>query len=159
MIDAIAAYPVPLLANFAPVPQVDLPLSMVSVVDQSRFDVALRPGVEVPPVATGAHLLALDPAALDPAALDSVKLPPASKSGFAPIRTPGDRILAGIEGLRANYEQVSSQTMAVARQGDLAPQALLALQMEVAQMTLGTQLVTQVASKLEQNLNTLLKGS
>lgn len=147
MIDPIAAYPGPMLANLAPVPQLDLPVAMVSAVDQARFDAALKPAADASAPATNVDVPAI--AAINPEPAPA----------FAPVRTPGDMILAGIDRLRGNYELVSNEATALAQLGEVAPQALLAVQMEVAQMTLGTQLVTQVASKLEQNLNTLLKGS
>lgn len=139
-IDPILAYAARSLASLEPVPALSLPLSMatVGIADQARFQAALRAVQE--------------PSNTAPATMTS----PLEQHP----RAPGDVILHGLERLRERYQAVGAEMDAVANQPSLiSPQELIALQMQVVQVTLGAQLVGQVASKLEQNLNTLLKGS
>lgn len=139
-IDPISAYAARSLASLEPVPALSLPLSLttVGIADQARFQASLR------------------------AVQESSNAAPATTMA-APLehpKAPGDVILHGLERLRERYQAVGAEMDAVANQPSIiSPQELIALQMQVAQVTLGTQLVGQVASKLEQNLNTLLKGS
>lgn len=141
LIDPIAPYGSRALAGLEPVPTVSVPLSMpaVGVADQVRFEAALRPVQEPPVIAPSAP----------PIAAPLSESPP----------TPGELILRGLEHLRAHYRTVFDRIEGAATSSLLSPMELLSLQMQVAQVTLGAQLVGQVASKLEQNLNMLLKGS
>jgi type III secretion system YscI/HrpB-like protein len=141
MIDAIAPYATGPLASLEPVPLMMVPAALpaVGAADQGRFQSALQP-IEAP-----------NNPPFVPSPLSVPTDLPAS---------PGDVILQGLERLRGNYREVSAEMTAVANQHtSVSPQELIGLQMQMAQVTLGTQLIGQVASKLEQNLNTLLKGS
>ncbi|MTW22496.1 hypothetical protein GJ668_15590 [Allochromatium palmeri] len=141
MIDPIAPYATGPLASLDPMPLMPLPVALPSVgaADQVRFETALQ-RVEEP-----------RSPAFAPVPISVPTDPPAS---------PGDVILHGLERLRARYREVTAEMTAVSdRQTSVSPQELIGLQMQMTQVTLGTQLIGQVASKLEQNLNTLLKGS
>jgi type III secretion system YscI/HrpB-like protein len=74
------------------------------------------------------------------------------------VAAPGDLILRGLERLRGEYRAVGVELDTLSNRAEINPMDLLNLQMQVAQVTLGSQLIGQVASKLEQNLNTLLKS-
>lgn len=140
MIDPIAAY-----AAFSAVPLASLDavphLSglTVSAADQSQFQAALHAPPEALVLTTPAVAIATVP--------------------LERLAAPGDLILRGLERLRGHYREVSAKADAVALESAVSPQELIGLQMQVAQVTLGTQLIGQVASKLEQNMNTLLKSS
>ena len=108
----------------------------VNAVDQARFQVALQ-GVPEPSV---------------------IVLPIVAAPASERISAPGDLILRGLEHLRGQYRAVGVELDTLANRADLTPMDLLGLQMQVAQVTLGAQLIGQVASKLEQNINTLLKS-
>lgn len=110
------------------------PAAMVTQADQVRFQVAMQ-GVAASP-ATAAGALPLPSEAV----------------------TPGDRILGGMERLRGHYRGLGAELDTLATRSDLTAMDLIGIQMQVAQVTLGAQLIGQVASKLEQNLNTLLKA-
>ncbi|EXJ15666.1 type III secretion system inner rod subunit SctI [Imhoffiella purpurea] len=141
MIDPVTAYAVGPLASLDPVPQMTVPLPMpaVGAADQARFQAALHPVRDTPP-GTGVD------AAWSGQSLET------------PV-SPGDRILQGMERLRTRYREVGAALESSVHETQMNPQELLGLQMQMAQVTLGTQLIGQVASKLEQNLNTLLKAS
>jgi type III secretion system YscI/HrpB-like protein len=138
MIEPIAFHanvPVTALASVqAPLAPANMPA--VNAVDQARFQAALQ-GVPTPSAI-----------ALPAAALASER-----------VSAPGDLILRGLERLRGQYRAVGVELDTLANRADLTPMDLIGLQMQVAQVTLGTQLIGQVASKLEQNINTLLKSS
>lgn len=111
-------------------------MPVVSSVDQARFQAALHGVVEPTPFAV-----------THPAVVASER-----------ITAPGDRILRSLERLRGEYRAVGTELDTLSHRADLTAADLLNIQMHVAQVTLGTQLIGQVASKLEQNLNTLLKS-
>jgi type III secretion system YscI/HrpB-like protein len=141
VIDPIYAVASGPLAALEPVPQFSLPLALptVSGSDQARFQTAL-------------HSVA-EPATIAPPMAAAIAV--AHERGAA---APGDLILHGLERLRGEYRAVGGELDALSKRTDLNPMDLLGIQMQVAQVTLGTQLIGQVASKLEQNLNTLLKS-
>lgn len=137
MIESIAFHvSVPVAAPEAlPAPSAATNLPPVGMADQARFQTALQ---TVPETTT---------VALSAAALASER-----------VTAPGDLILGGLERLRGRYRAVSVELDVMARRAELTPMDLLGMQMQVAQVTLGTQLIAQVASKLEQNVNSLLKS-
>lgn len=140
MIDPIVAHPPvnPLVRlEWAQLDPAVLP--EVSAADQARFQAALRPLPESPTVAQSA-------------------LPPVVVAESSPL-TPGDAILQNLDRLRTGYRDLTLQMETLAGQSQISPQQLLSLQMQVSQVTLNTQLVSQVASKIEQDINTLLKSS
>jgi type III secretion system YscI/HrpB-like protein len=140
MIDPIYAVTVGPLATLEPVPQLSLPpaLPAVNGPDRARFQAALH-GIAEP---------------------QSSAPVPSQVAGIAGERVtaPGDLILRGLERLRGEYRALGTELDTLSNRADLNPMELLSLQMQVAQVTLGSQLIGQVASKLEQNLNTLLKS-
>lgn len=73
--------------------------------------------------------------------------------------TPGDAILQSLDKMRAGFQDLNGQIATIAQQPELSPLDLLMLQMQVSQVTLNAQLVNQVASKIEQDMNALLKSS
>lgn len=109
-----------------------------------------------PPPAVGAAEQARFQAAMqvrpEPAA------PAATALASERIATPGDRILQGMEHLRGRYRAMGAALDTLTQRSDLTAMDLIAMQMQVAQVTLGVQLIGQVASKLEQNFNSLLKA-
>jgi len=72
---------------------------------------------------------------------------------------PGDAILQSLDNMRNGYRNLTIDIEAAIGQIELSPQALINLQMQVSQVTLNTQLVNQVANKIEQDMNSLLKSS
>lgn len=117
------------------------PLPEVSADDQARFQAALQ----TPPTDSakgGVVVGALD-------AADTVARP-----------SLGDTILQGVDNLRGETQTLADQTKALGENPDqLSLNEMFSLQMKVTQLTLGTQLISQVASKVQQDLNTLLKSS
>lgn len=73
--------------------------------------------------------------------------------------TPGDTILRGLDKLRTNHRNIGLQINNISAQPNFSPVDLIHLQMHVNQVMLGTQLVTQVASKIQQDMTSLLKSS
>ena len=140
MIDPIYAVAAGPLAALEPVPQFSLPLALptVSGSEQARFQAALHRAT----------------------ASATIAPPVTSNIAFTNerIEAPGDLILRGLERLRGEYRAVGGELDALSKRTDLNPMDLLGIQLQVAQVTLGSQLIGQVAGKLEQNLNTLLKS-
>ena len=108
----------------------------VSAADQAQFQNALRAPLEASVAAT----------------LPLLPDPPATL-------TPGEVILRGLDKLRTGYRDLNGQIEATSQHSDLAPQDLLNLHMQVNQVMLGAQLVTQVAGKIQQELSNLLRSS
>lgn len=138
MIEPIALHisvPVAPLESLPP-PSAAVNMPAVGVADQLRFQAALQAAPEPTTIALSAAA-------------------PASER----VTAPGDLILRGLERLRGQYRTVGVELDALATRAELTPMDLLGLQMQVAQVTLGTQLIGQVAGKLEQNINSLLKSS
>ncbi|MDQ5910689.1 MAG: hypothetical protein QG599_2786 [Pseudomonadota bacterium] len=140
MIDPVVAYP-----PISPLVRLDLasltPISLpqVSAADQARFQAALRAPLETPPV-----------------------LPNIVIAAQAPVEralSPGDAILQSLDNMRNGYRNLTIDIESAIGQPELSPQALITLQMQVSQVTLNTQLVNQVANKIEQDMNSLLKSS
>lgn len=139
MIDPVTAY-----ATVNPLVRLDLaqaapvqPLA-VNPADQARFQEALRPPVET----------------TLPSPVTVVTEPRVER----PL-TPGDAVLQSLDKMRAGFRDLNGQIATIARQPELSPLDLLKLQMQVSQVTLNAQLINQVASKIEQDMNTLLKSS
>lgn len=139
MIDPIAAQSLvsPLVRPEFAQPAAALP--MVNAADQARFQEALRPLPDT--------LLAAAPTRVTP-----------ELRVAAPL-TPGDAILHSLDKMRNGYRELGVTIESMGRKADLSPGALLNLQIQVSQVTLNTQLIQQVASKVEQDMNSLLKGS
>lgn len=139
MVEPITAYP--LIASLARpelTPLTPPALPQVSAADQARFQEALRPPLETtmaPPKTAGSE----------------IRLPP--------TLTPGDAILQNLDKIRRGYQDMKVDIEAAIQQPELSPQALLHLQIQVSQVTLNTQLFHQVANKVEQDMNSLLKSS
>ena len=140
MIEPIAGYP-PVnsllrleLAQTAPVQ-----FAAVGAADQARFQEALRPPLEI---AAGPSSVAV-----------------ATQLGVEPPLTLGDAILHGLDKLRTGYRNLNGQIEATFQQSSISSRELLNLQMQVNEVMLGTQLVTQVTSKIQQDMSALLKGS
>lgn len=140
MIDPVTAYTAvtPLvrldLAQAAPPVQ----LLAANPADQARFQEALRLPTETtaaPPATVVTELHVERPLA------------------------PGDAILQSLDKMRAGFRDLNGQIAGIAERPELSPLDLLKLQMQVSQVTLNAQLVNQVASKIEQDMNTLLKSS
>lgn len=112
-----------------------LPMPAVAATDQLRFQAALHRVSEPAP------------SAMAPIAVASER-----------VAAPGDLILRGLERLRGEHRALSVELDTLSGRAEMNPMELLNLQMQVTQVTLGTQLIGQIASKLEQNLNTLLKS-
>ncbi|HAS51186.1 MAG TPA: hypothetical protein DCS21_05385 [Gammaproteobacteria bacterium] len=140
MIDPIVAYP-----SISPLVRLDLaslaPVSLpqVSAADQARFQEALRPSLDT--------LAAVTPKT------------PSAEIRVERALTPGDAILQSLDNMRNGYRNLTIDIESAIGQIELSPQALISLQMQVSQVTLNTQLVNQIANKIEQDMNSLLKSS
>ncbi|MBZ4194770.1 MAG: EscI/YscI/HrpB family type III secretion system inner rod protein [Candidatus Contendobacter sp.] len=140
MIEPIVGYPpVNSLVRLELAQAPPVQLAAVSAADQARFQEALRPPLEI----TAA------PSSLVVAAELGVKQP----------LTLGDAVLHGLDKMRTGYRDLNDRVEATFQQSSVSPQELLHLQMQVNEVMLGTQLVTQVTSKLQQDMSALLKSS
>jgi type III secretion system YscI/HrpB-like protein len=108
----------------------------VSAADRLRFQAALQ----APGEAAGAP-----------------SSPPASGSGAT--LSMGDSILRSFDRMRVGYSELTDRMQALSLKNSVSPQELLSMQMQMTQVSLEMQLVTQVVSKIEQDLGNLLKSS
>jgi hypothetical protein len=115
-----------------------------SAADIARFEAALAP---VPVIGEA-------PSALPPPSMVEAMDNPA---------TLGDRILAGVDAMRADYRKSMAEmneSMAAPRDADAAMQVQdsLRLYVEVLRLTMSQEMLGKLVGKSTQNLETLLKG-
>jgi hypothetical protein len=140
MIEPIVGYPpVNSLVRLELAQAPPVQLAAVSAADQARFQEALRPPLEI---ATAPSSVAI-----------------AAELGVKQPLTLGDAVLHGLDKMRTGYRDLNDRVEATFQQSSVSPQELLHLQMQVNEVMLGTQLVTQVTSKIQQDMSALLKSS
>lgn len=138
MIDPITALPpvAPAARLEADQPAVAVAAGPVSVADRLRFQAALQ------------------------APAEAAVVPPAPLAARPEtVLSPGDAILRSFDRMRVGYAELVGRTQATAQKHSVSPQELLAMQLQMTQVSLEMQLVTQVVSKIEQDLGSLLKAS
>lgn len=125
--------------------------------DQARFHSALshgQPVAENPP-----KVPALDASKTMATHGPSRVMAPSLPTAVTPSPMIGDAILQGLDRLRASAQDSGARLQSVTSQQDLSPQELIKLQMQVSQTTFNQQMIGQVAGKLEQDIDVLMKSS
>ncbi len=74
------------------------------------------------------------------------------------VKSPGDAILQGIDKMRTDFQGIGEQVSSVAGKGDVSPQDLLKVQMQVSRTMMEEQFASQAVSKVDQGVNSVVKG-
>jgi type III secretion system YscI/HrpB-like protein len=144
-----------LLSTVKPMPDEALTLvepASASATDVARFDLALAQPYATQPVPS---------AVVPPISTDAVQ--PVDISMMDNPATLGDRILASVDTMRVQYRQTlehmtSTLDNHVAANSSMSVRDMMQVMVEVQKLTLQEEMLSKLAGKSSQNLDTLLKG-
>lgn len=144
-----------LLSTVNPMPDEALtlvPPATPSAEDVARFDVALAQPYAIQPV----------PDAIVPPLTTDVT-PPVDQTMMDNPATLGDRILASVDSMRTQYHQTIEHMTTtldnhVTADSSMSVRDMMQMMVEVQKLTLQEEMLSKLAGKSSQNLDTLLKG-
>ncbi len=74
------------------------------------------------------------------------------------VKSPGDAILQGIDKMRTDFQGIGEQVKGLADKGDISPRDLLKVQMQAGRTMMEEQFASQAVSKVDQGVNSVVKG-